>query len=303
MNTIDLKIIGHELVDMLRHAGGGHWAPAWLRVDESGAQRSTEACPCCGEQANTGTFELLHAYRRLGIVLPYMAAHVLAAHGNLEVPGAEIDPGAVDTLQTLLNHPEQRLAQVLVGLGAMAAPIRYVHAEHHLTKGFVACSTCGDRINMGHLGILNDGKDVLSLPYPALHALLEHRDARYEAESVTGEVSLEEVWAALAAPDLRALGKRLAGMLEFLGGDDPPPPGLFIEEHPLRGLESCTQCDARPNMGTFSLLRQALGVSMTLPYVAVHALVEHESAHYQGSLHDGWVDVPKLRRLLGDAPA
>lgn len=301
MNTIDLKIIGHELIDMLQHAGGGHQVPAWLRVDESGAQRSTVDCPVCGAKANSGTFELLHAYIRLGIELPYLAVHVLAVHGVLELPGTStsIDPRDLATLRRLLNREEQELAQTLVGLAAMAAPIPYVYVEHHEAKGFVACNACGDRINMGHITIVNEGQAKLDLPYPALHALLEHRDARYSAEGITGQVDPAAVRAVLAAPDLVALGKRLAGMLEHLGGTEEPPPGLVIEEHPLRGIEQCTQCEAHPNMGSFSLMHQGLGASMTLPYVAVHALVEHQSAHYQGSLHDGWVDVPMLRRMLG----
>lgn len=303
MNTIDIEIIGHELIDMLLHAGGGHRVPAWLRVDESGAHRSTVDCPACGAKANSGTFELTHAYVRLGIELPYLAVHVLAAHGTLELAGTSLDPGVLATLQRLLNREEQQLAQVLVGLAAKAAPIRHVYVEHHEAKGFVACNACGDRINMGHITIVNDGEAKLELPYPALHALLEHRDARYAAEGITGQVDLAAVWAVLAAPDLAALGKRLAGMLEHLGGTEEPPPGLVIEEHPLRGIEQCTQCEAHPNMGSFSLMHQGFGASMTLPYVAVHALVEHQSAHYQGSLHDGWVDVPMLRRMLGDAPA
>lgn len=302
MNTIDLKIIGHELIDMLRHAGGGHHVPAWLRVDESGAQRSTVPCPVCGARANSGTFALRHAYRRSGVSLPYLAVHALAVHGSVELPGAGIAPSDLALLRDVLNHPEQELAQLLVGVAALAAPIPYVHVRHNEAKGFVACATCGDRINMGHLGILHGGEETLSLPYPAVHALFEHRDARYAAESIAGQVRLEEVQAALSAPDLDELGKRLAGMLEFLGGEEEPPPGLVIEEHPLRGLEQCSQCEEHPNMGTFSLVHQGLGASITLPYIAVHALVEHQSAHYQGSLHDGWVDVPTLRRMLGDAP-
>lgn len=303
MKPIDIEIIGHELIDMLHHAGGGQRVPAWLHVDESGAHRSTVACPACGAKANSGTFALKHAYVRLGIELPYLAVHVLAAHGALELRGASIAPHELATLRRLLNRDEQELGQVLVGLAANAAPIRHVYAEHHEAKGFVACNACGDRINMGHLTIVNDGQVKLDLPYPALHSLFEHRDARYAAESISGQVDLAMVRAVLASPDLLALGKHLAGMLEHLGGTEEPPPGLAIEEHPLRGIEQCTRCEAHPNMGSFSLLHQGLGTSMTLPYIAVHTLIEHQSAHYQGSLHDGWVDVPLLRRMLGDAPA
>lgn len=97
--------------------------------------------------------------------------------------------------------------------------------------------------------------------------------------------------------ELHALGRLLESYLPFLGGKATAA-YLAVEEHPLRGIERCRVCGENCNMGTFTLKELRQSLEMTLPYVAVHALVEHGSAHYQGELHDEQLDPKLLKAIL-----
>ncbi|MBI2266626.1 MAG: hypothetical protein HYU64_15925 [Armatimonadetes bacterium] len=103
-------------------------------------------------------------------------------------------------------------------------------------------------------------------------------------------------------PELRALGETLQGYLAYMRGEAGAPEHLSIEESGQRGVETCTcpDCTNRTvNMGFFSIKNTRSGLDMELPYMAVHALANHGQAIYKGTLHEGEVDVERLKQILG----
>lgn len=97
---------------------------------------------------------------------------------------------------------------------------------------------------------------------------------------------------------LKALGSDLQRYLKYLGGKEAPPSWLKVEERGMRGVETCTCCGGWVNMGSFTIENTLNNTSLSLPYVAVHALVEHGKSEFSGTLHKGKVDVEKLQKVI-----
>jgi len=291
----ELHALGHELLAMLRYSPEEHRPTTYLVMAEN-PERHYDTCPICGfDRVPGGDFKLTHEYKRLGVELPYLAPHMLAAHGVAR----RQDMGVIEELMELLNYPERDLARRLVGIASGAAPEVGVGFEHERVKGSHECHHCGDRLNLGQVFFAR-GSEKVGVQYIGIHSLYEHQDKRWiDDDGKKCEVDIDALRKLLdAGAHLALLGKQLASILQFLGGTQKPPGGLIVEEHPLRGVESCQRCDGRPNMGSFTLHSRPLGQSMTLPYIAVHTLIEHANAEYLGSLHTGVVDVRQLHRML-----
>jgi hypothetical protein len=294
----ELYDLGQALLAMFCYCEDEHQPTTFSTMKES-PERHYDECPICGfDRVPGGSFTLRHQHKRLGIELPYLAAHVLAAHGHIGPQWMS----KLDTLRELLNTSEQALGRRLVGLVSGAAPEPGLGFTHELVKGHHCCKHCDDALNLGTV-TLSRGEDEFALSYIGLHTLYEHGDPCWaDRDGKTGEVDIEALRKVVDAGQyLIDLGKRLASILPFLGGTERPPAWLHVDEHPLRGIESCQRCDATVNMGSFNLtdIRGPGSRTMTLPYLAVHTLVEHASAHYIGSLHRGTVDVRLLMSMLG----
>lgn len=291
----ELHALGHELLALFI-GQPVHRPTTYLTVHEH-PERHYEVCPVCGYlEVPAGNFSLEHDYKGFRIErLPFLAAHVLAAHG-VAGPREAIE---VRGLRELLNKPERQLAERVVSLGAGADPEAGISFVHDLAGGTRACKHCGDLLNLGGL-TLRRGGTALELDYLALHTLFAHRDPRWaDNEGNTGSVDLDVLRALLdAGNDLVDLGERLASILPYLGGPELPPEGLVIDENPLRGSETCQRCNEHPNLGTFTLIHTTLNRQLTLPYLVVHNLRIHGMAHYVGAIHQGTVDVRLLERML-----
>lgn len=293
----ELYELGHALLAMFTYDSEPTHPTTFLTLQEH-PERHYDQCPACDfSRVPGGDFKLTHQHKRLGVKLPYVAAHLLAAHGYAPDPNLLAD---IDTLRELLNLDERALGQRVVGIASMAAPEPSVGVDHQQVKGSHCCKHCNDRLNMGTVTLLH-GKHKLALSYLGLHTLYEHGDSHWaDTDGNSGEIDLDALRELLdSGSRLVELGKRLASMLPFLGGTTKPPAWLLIDEHPMRGIEQCQRCAATPNMGYFNLTDTRTNSAMTLPYIAVHSLIEHASAHYVGSLHRGRVKVVQLARMLG----
>ena len=292
----ELHALGHELLAMFDYAGTEHRPTSFLTLREH-PERHYDTCPVCAyAKVPGGSFELIHDYKRHQTgKLPYLTAHVLAAHG---VAGVR-ELFEFKQLRDLLNGPEHTLAKRIVDLTSGAEPDRNIGFHHEFVKGSHECKHCGDRLNLGAVTLLR-GDERFVLNYLALHTLAVHGDPRwFDSEGSSGKIDLDALRKLLdSGNELLALGTRLAAILPFLGGNATPPAGLLVVEDPLRGLETCLHCNEQPNMGSFTLIQAKPSRQLNLPYVAVHSLATHGSAHYTGSLHQGVVDVRLLERML-----
>ncbi|NIO28679.1 MAG: T9SS type A sorting domain-containing protein [Candidatus Latescibacteria bacterium] len=76
-----------------------------------------------------------------------------------------------------------------------------------------------------------------------------------------------------------------------------PPLGVEIEDHLLMGLEECFACGQEVNMGYMTIQHLWRGLSVDIPYIALHYL-EHGSLGYYGFFHLGRVDLHALIKIL-----
>jgi hypothetical protein len=85
------------------------------------------------------------------------------------------------------------------------------------------------------------------------------------------------------SPAYQALGARIAGFVSArgFGGAEPCPQHLVVREHPA-GEEVCAACGEVLDGGTFELRNIHTGHEMHLPYLALHALMSHGEAFYEG---------------------
>ncbi|MCB9701533.1 MAG: hypothetical protein H6711_06565 [Myxococcales bacterium] len=95
---------GQRLASYLEGLGGSEPTPRHLDVVEH-VQRGLETCAVCGESINMGTFELRNRHTGHEMVLPYVAVHSLAAHGDAYFRGS-LHRGWVDV--PLLNRLVKR---------------------------------------------------------------------------------------------------------------------------------------------------------------------------------------------------
>lgn len=95
--------------------------------------------------------------------------------------------------------------------------------------------------------------------------------------------------------DLILDGVETARLIHFL--ITCPPPGIVVTEHLAYGLETCAVCGLQVNMGFVRVENAARGIAAEVPIVALHYL-EHGGLSYDGSVHQGRVDLDPLKRIL-----
>jgi len=102
-----------------------------------------------------------------------------------------------------------------------------------------------------------------------------------------------------AIPDGVELAKRCADIIEKLPweGQQTDPNQTYKWHIPVFGIEWCEICAAQINMGPAGIVNPRLGLSISFPLIAMH-YIEHGSFSYNGTTHDGRVDVPLLLRVL-----
>ncbi|MCK4416720.1 MAG: hypothetical protein KAV99_00950 [Candidatus Latescibacteria bacterium] len=77
--------------------------------------------------------------------------------------------------------------------------------------------------------------------------------------------------------------------------------GYYAVEYSSWGLETCEICGQTVNMGYIEVVNGTTGLSMQIPYIALHYL-EHGSLGYDGDLHDGRVDPVLFNRIINTDP-
>ena len=101
------------------------------------------------------------------------------------------------------------------------------------------------------------------------------------------------------APDGIELANRCNSIIENLPWQGPQtdPNQTYKWHHPAFGIEFCEICGAQINMGPAGIDNPRLNLSISFPLIALH-YIEHGSFSYNGTTHDGRVDVPLLLRVL-----
>jgi hypothetical protein len=309
---IELKKLGHLLLGYLPVMGGRIRAPRYLDVEER-PMRGVETCTLCGVTVNMGEVCVRNLDRELATELPFIAVHALVTHGDRVFHGALHGEGQIDVdrLKDVLNYEEYRIGRLITALLAHTSLLpEHLSIKEEMMRGVVPCAECGDQVNMGFFEIANTHNgESMRIPYLALHALVEHKDTGYAVQSdehpdaidVADEehLDMERLRRILGQSRAHAeFGKRIAGYLAGLGGEEERPRHVDVVEHPQRGLEQCATCGEGVNMGYFELRNKHTGYEMQLPFISIHSLADHGDAYYRGSLHHGWVDVPLLNRLV-----
>jgi hypothetical protein len=100
-------------------------------------------------------------------------------------------------------------------------------------------------------------------------------------------------------PDGAELAHRCNSIIEKLPweGQQTDPNQTYKWHNPVFGIEWCEICAAQINMGPAGIVNPRLGLNISFPLIVLH-YIEHGSFSYNGTTHDGRVDVPLLLRVL-----
>jgi len=207
----------------------------------------------------------------------------------------------------------KKLGHLLLGyLPAMGGRIgrpRYLEVEERLMRGVESCTLCGLAVNMGEVSVLNLENELrIELPMIAVHALVTHGERGFHG-TLHGEGGLDvgRLKRVLNYEEYR-LGRLLTGLLAHTS---LLPEHLTIDEQMMRGVVPCGECGDHVNMGFFRITNTHNDEAMELPYLALHALVEHRDTRYMmsaegdgaGARSEAHLDIEALRRILGQSRA
>ena len=308
---IELKKLGHLLLAYLPAIGGKVRAPRYIHVDER-PSTGIEACEVCGATVDLGDFTARNLDDGVEVTLPFIAVHALAIHGDRRYHGSLHGAGEIDAdrVKEILNYEAYRIGRLLTALLAHTSLVpEHLAIAEHMMRGALACGECGDSVNRGYFTVTNVHLErSMEIPYLALHALVEHKDAHFTSFHEEGEAAAREWMGGLCdmerlrailghSPAHQALGARILGSLRALGGEGQAPAHLAIVERPAGVSERCHACGAAIDAGSFELRNVHTGHEMVLSYLAIHALAAHGDAYHRGARARGWVDVPILQRL------
>jgi hypothetical protein len=299
--NIGLKKLGHLLIGYLARMGGHATAPARLAITERSAD--PVACAACGRAVNGGEFTLARREDGLDAALPFLAVHALASHGVARYEGGALRGEApVGELVEILNYEVYARGKMLSRyLSHTVAPPAHLLLEQRPERGYETCAECGEQVNMGSFVIENAHTHArMELRFIALHAMAWHKDRRYKGSLHEGGIDLLALRTIMDHSEAyAAIGRALEGYLRAMGGKLPVSAAMTIEEHPVRSREGCGACRAEVNAGTWKARSNANGAEIALPYFAVHSLAAHGDAYFKGSLHQGWIDMALLARVMG----
>jgi len=168
----------------------------------------------------------------------------------------------------------------------------YLVVEDRPNRSRVPCEVCGEPWNTGFLTLQNVRTQTgISIPYLTAHELAHHGTNRttFDCELLASIVNERE----------RELGSQVHACLV---GIALPPNGVTLAQHRLRGLDWCIACDESVNLGSFTLQREGTEQGLTLPYLAVHALLAHGDPVYDGRIHHGRTPIETLTAILAKEP-
>ncbi len=199
--------------------------------------------------------------------------------------------------------------------------------------GMEQCEICGAAVNMGFIRIVNPlASEDLDVPWICLH-YMEHGSFSYDGsindgrvnvvalasvlhdahlvpvandtdEDYLGDAEESEIGYDAENPDedgnwVRDGADLSIGMVEIIAGlpEGPLPDQVYRIENYQYGMELCEVCGEEVNMGFVEIHNPMLGTSIPIDYVALHAM-EHESFSYDGTVHEGRVDLATLKVVL-----
>lgn len=199
--------------------------------------------------------------------------------------------------------------------------------------GMEQCEICGAAVNMGFIRIVNPlASEDLDVPWIGLH-YMEHGSFSYDGsindgrvnvvalasvlhdahlvpvandtdEDYLGDAEESEIGYDAENPDedgnwVRDGADLSIGMVEIIAGlpEGPLPDQVYRIENYQYGMELCEVCGEEVNMGFVEIHNPMLGTSIPIDYVALHAM-EHESFSYDGTVHEGRVDLATLKVVL-----
>lgn len=156
-------------------------------------------------------------------------------------------------------------------------------------------------ITLGAAAITNK---ALAADPPDLHQLPVNMDADGDflangEEFAIGYLPFDPDQNRNTAPDGIELANRCNSIIEKLPweGQQTDPNQTYKWHTPVFGIEWCEICAAQINMGPAGIVNPRLNLSVSFPLIALH-YIEHGSFSYNGTTHDGRVDVPLLLRVL-----
>jgi hypothetical protein len=299
--NIGLKKLGHVLAGYLGAMGGHATPPGYLTIEARPS--APVACAACTRRVPGGDLVLRRPEDGFEVTLPFLAVHALASHGVASFTGDGARGEApVGELVEILNYEVYARGKMLSRyLSHTTAPPSHFLLEQRPERGFETCTDCGETVNMGSFSLENaHTHQALELRYLAVHAMAAHKDRSFRGSLHQGEINLQDLRAIMDHSEAYvALGRVLEGYLIGLGGRLAEPASIELDEHPVRSFEACQACDAEINAGTFLARRKSPPVELLLPYLAVHSLAAHGDAYFKGALHQGWIDMALLARILG----
>ncbi len=97
-------------------------------------------------------------------------------------------------------------------------------------------------------------------------------------------------------------GVQLARELEQLYQSLPDKPrdnGPFVQDHMLKGIETCSVCKETVNMGYAVIINPLENLFIKVPYISLHHFLRHGSFSYDGDIHgDGRINAALLFTVL-----
>lgn len=226
----------------------------------------------------------------------------------------------------------QRLIEALPYWSGGSEP-NEIYKVDHSAYGMEYCEICGEVINMGYVQIVNPlSQETLDIHFMGLH-YMEHGSFSYDGTFNDGRVDIVALSSVLHDAHLVPVendsdsdhlsdaeeaaigyddqnpdedgnwvldGADLAGsMAETIDGlpQGPLPDQVYRIDYIQYGIELCEVCGDEVNMGYVEVHNPMLGTSIQIDYIALHAMV-HESFSYDGTIHDGRVDLVTLKEIL-----
>lgn len=233
----------------------------------------------------------------------------------------------------------QKYVQIIDALpeGIVGDPTQTtVVKQNFLMFGLETCQVCGEIVNMGFTVIYNPMTgESIKVPFVAQH-FMECGSFQYGGSHNVGRINAAKLAAVLDTQhgipvqfdtdgDLMSDDEEDAigsnpyvadqnGDFDLDGVDmaiwlktkiDALPEVMhddkvFKIRHDARGYENCEICGEAVNMGYLEIIDPLRNFVIEIPYIALHAM-EHGSFSYDGTVHDGRVDLVGLREILTDA--
>ena len=201
-----------------------------------------------------------------------------------------------------LSATEQRLLFHWACPGCHVTPrLLPLYRERYLEATELAATLPSFKARQRRLRWLPLAASVLLAAVPALGQTPDpHLRPLPDSLDADRDFLLDRYEEALTQPALAVSGPELAWMIQKTIDALPTQPQAdrpYKTEFLTYGLEICTVCDTTVNMGFVRVVNPALGDSVDVPFIGLHAL-QHGALDYDGTVHRGRVHVLRLLRVL-----